>query len=41
LPLSRATVSAPDRAKWRNHAGVIEALASRYAPLEDELASLD
>ena len=41
LPLSRATVSPPDPAKWRQHADAVEALASRYAPLEGELASLD
>lgn len=40
LPLSRATVSAPDRDKWRRSATTIEALASRYAPLERELAEL-
>lgn len=40
LPLSRATVSAPDRDKWRRSAATIEALASRYAPLERELAEL-
>ena len=41
LPLSRTTVSAPARDKWRRHAQAIEALATRYAPLESELASLD
>ncbi len=41
LPLSRATVSAPDRDKWRRHADEIEALAARYAPLERELAALN
>jgi hypothetical protein len=41
LPLSRATVSAPDRDKWRRHADAIEALAARYAPLERELAALN
>ena len=40
LPLSRTTVSAPDRDKWRRHAEAIEALADRYAPLERELAGL-
>jgi hypothetical protein len=40
LPLSRTTVSAPDRNKWRRQAEAIEALASRYAPLEGALASL-
>ncbi|MGC1817226.1 MAG: hypothetical protein WA900_06175 [Casimicrobiaceae bacterium] len=41
LPLSRSTVSAPDRDKWRGHAEVIEALAAQYAPLAGELANLD
>lgn len=41
LPLSRTTVSAPARDKWRRHARAIEALAPVYAPLEHELASLD
>lgn len=41
LPLSRATVSAPDRNKWRHHAEAIEALASRYVTLERRLATLD
>ncbi|HEV2219285.1 MAG TPA: sulfotransferase [Casimicrobiaceae bacterium] len=40
LPLSRSTVSAPERDKWRRHAEVIEALAAQYAPLARELASL-
>jgi hypothetical protein len=40
LPLSRTTVSPPDRDKWRRHAEAIEALADRYAPLERELAQL-
>ncbi|HSQ80228.1 MAG TPA: sulfotransferase [Casimicrobiaceae bacterium] len=40
LPLSRTTVSAPDRDKWRRHAREIEALAALYAPLEHELGSL-
>ncbi|MGE5087746.1 MAG: sulfotransferase, partial [Candidatus Levyibacteriota bacterium] len=41
LPLSRTTVSAPARDKWRRHARAIEALAPVYAPLEHELARLD
>ena len=41
LPLSRTTLSAPARDKWRRHARAIEALAPVYAPLEHELARLD
>lgn len=41
LPLSRATVSAPDRDKWRRHREAIEALANRYTSLERELAALN
>lgn len=40
LPLSRTTLSAPDRDKWRRHAPEIEALVALYAPLEHELGSL-
>ena len=41
LPLSNTIVEAPEREKWRRHQQALEALQHVYAPVEQELSSLE